>query len=174
MPPVFWKFILTSREVFYTYSCQRHQFLYCKKRCFPKYGFFSLKMSAKGKKTLTQHVWKDSPSSRRPGNVWITWCKLVEFSSQRLMLAWLTREKKNILLSQSCLRRLSCKHASWLIRTRVLSLVSYFNKTNSNSNAYPNGHSSTCTHAKPTLKRSCSQRIEKACNAGWKLEVSLI
>ena len=38
------------------------------KRCFPKYGFFSLKMSAQTKKKLTQHVSKDFSSFNRRGN----------------------------------------------------------------------------------------------------------
>ena len=36
--------ILTSRKVLSTKSCTRNQFLFCKK-CFAKYGFFSLNMS---------------------------------------------------------------------------------------------------------------------------------
>ena len=37
--------ILTSRKVLYTKSCTRNGFCFAK-RCFPKYWFFSLKMSA--------------------------------------------------------------------------------------------------------------------------------
>ena len=37
--------ILAGREVLFTTFRARNQFLFCKKRCFPKYGFFSLKMS---------------------------------------------------------------------------------------------------------------------------------
>ena len=32
--------------------CTRNQSLFSKKRCFPKYGFFSLKMSAQAKNNL--------------------------------------------------------------------------------------------------------------------------
>ena len=38
------------------------------KRCFPKYGFFSLKMSALAKKKFTQLVYKDFPSFSRRRN----------------------------------------------------------------------------------------------------------
>ena len=38
--------ILTSRKVLYTTSCTRNMFFFLQKRCYSKYGFFSLKMSA--------------------------------------------------------------------------------------------------------------------------------
>ena len=41
--------ILTSREVLYTKLVRVIQSLFCKKKCFPKYGFFLLKMSAQAK-----------------------------------------------------------------------------------------------------------------------------
>ena len=53
--------ILTSLEVLCT-KLVRVISLCFAKRCFPKYGFFSLKMSAQAKKKLTQHVSEDFSS----------------------------------------------------------------------------------------------------------------
>ena len=49
--------ILTSRKVLYTKSWTHDQFCFSK-RCFPKYRIFSLKMSDKEKKKITQLVCK--------------------------------------------------------------------------------------------------------------------
>ena len=74
--------ILTNQvEVLYMKFCAHNQFLLCKKRCFPKYRFFWLKMFTYAKK-LTQHVCKDFPSLNKQKNGYNS--KLFEFSTQYL------------------------------------------------------------------------------------------
>ena len=51
--------ILTSREVLYTKSCTRNQFLFCKKVASQNVDFFRLKCQLTRKK-LAQHVCKVS------------------------------------------------------------------------------------------------------------------
>ena len=76
------KFLPTRLKlVLYMKFCAHNQFLLCKKRCFPKYRFFWLKMLTYAKK-LTQHVCKDFPSLNKQKNGYNS--KLFEFSTQYL------------------------------------------------------------------------------------------
>ena len=76
------KFLPTRLKlVLYMKFCAHNQFLLCKKRCFPKYRFFWLKMLTYAK-TLTQHVCKDFPSLNKQKNGYNS--KLFEFSIQYL------------------------------------------------------------------------------------------
>ena len=71
--------ILTSREVFKLHeACTRNLSLFCRKRCFPKYGLFSLKMSAPAKKN------RHSISEFQPTRKWLNNVNLSRFSTQLL------------------------------------------------------------------------------------------
>ena len=77
--------ILTSREVLYTklVHCTRNQSLFCKKRCFPKYRYFSLKISAQAKKKIDKacFYWL---SKFQPTRKWVNKVNLSRFSTQNL------------------------------------------------------------------------------------------
>ena len=74
--------ILTSPNVLYTKS--RVISSCFAKRCFPKYGFFSLKMSALAKKKLTQLVYKFHPTKEWLNKVTLSSFKSKTFSNSCL------------------------------------------------------------------------------------------
>ena len=76
--------ILTSRKVLSTKSCTRNQFLFCKKML-SKIRMF------------------------QPTKEWVNKVKLSSFELEnffKFVLAWLAREKQNILTPQPCLHTL--------------------------------------------------------------------
>ena len=114
--------ILTSREVLYTKLV--HVISPClQKRCFPKYGvFLSLKMSAQAKKIDTACFLRFSKFQLT--RKWVNKVNLSRFSTQNLFqnraCVISTRKAKHFDVT-TMFTVLSCKHASWPMRVRLLS-----------------------------------------------------
>ena len=95
--------ILTSHEVLYM-KLVRNQFLFCNKDAFQKHGFSHLKCQLKRKKIDTACFWRFSKF--QPTRKWVNKVNVSSFQLKNFVksvLAWLAREKQNMLTPLPCL-----------------------------------------------------------------------